>query len=272
MILTLLALILSFAGSWSIIAYHQIYVEPTAQSLFLMTAGSLWCPGIVALTFAHFEKIRLPVFADVGAAFPIAMGKGFLLTFLIAFANMPFGDYLTLDALRPIAPEAIRALEGIQYKASVIGYFMMICALTVITMKMLTFLGGELMWRGYLFEKVKHLGLLPASLLIGLLWGIWNAPFVILIGSIYPGDRWIGAIAVIPICLALSPLLCAQRFRGHPIIVPTVLYATLYLSSKLALKLFDGANPLYLGLHGLTGFLILIVVSFISVRLAVRSH
>lgn len=39
-------------------------------------------------------------------------------------------------------------------------------------------LGGELGWRGYLLPRLMPLGRVPASLLVGLVWGLWFLPLI----------------------------------------------------------------------------------------------
>jgi len=45
--------------------------------------------------------------------------------------------------------------------------------------------GEEAGWRGYLLHEWKHMQFWKASLFIGLIWGIWHAP-LILLGYNYP--------------------------------------------------------------------------------------
>lgn len=50
-------------------------------------------------------------------------------------------------------------------------------------------LGEELGWRGFQFEETKLLGFWRSSLLIGVLWGLWHAP-VIMMGYNYSGEPY----------------------------------------------------------------------------------
>ncbi len=53
--------------------------------------------------------------------------------------------------------------------------------------------GEELGWRGYLLPKLMPLGRVKATLLLGLIWGIWHAP-LIAVGFNYPGYPILGII------------------------------------------------------------------------------
>ena len=53
--------------------------------------------------------------------------------------------------------------------------------------------GEEAGWRGYLLHQWKHMQFWKASLFIGLIWGIWHAP-LILMGHNYPQHTQLGIL------------------------------------------------------------------------------
>jgi len=56
--------------------------------------------------------------------------------------------------------------------------------------------GEELGWRGYLLPKLMVLGKVKAYLLVGIVWGLWHLP-LILVRFTYPGQPFLGTLAFI---------------------------------------------------------------------------
>lgn len=57
-------------------------------------------------------------------------------------------------------------------------------------------IGEEIGWRGFLQQRFESLGLnfATSSLMVGLIWGIWHASAIILLGHNYPENRIIGVL------------------------------------------------------------------------------
>jgi len=63
--------------------------------------------------------------------------------------------------------------------------------------------GEEYGWRGYLQGELVKLGRAKGVLLVGLIWGIWHAP-VILMGYNYPGYPVAGVFLMTAYCVGLA--------------------------------------------------------------------
>lgn len=63
-----------------------------------------------------------------------------------------------------------------------------------ISLNALYAVGEEIGWRGFLQQKFESLGLsfITASLMVGLVWGIWHVSAITLLGYNYPENRIIG--------------------------------------------------------------------------------
>lgn len=63
--------------------------------------------------------------------------------------------------------------------------------------------GEEIGWRGWLHHALSPLGRWPAYGLIGVLWGFWHAP-LILLGHNYPDAPVLGVFLFVPFCVLTS--------------------------------------------------------------------
>ena len=82
-------------------------------------------------------------------------------------------------------------------------------------------LGEEYGWRGYLLPRLLPLGEIRATLLLGMIWGIWHLP-VLLIGLNYPSQPLWAALLVFIfniVILAFPFTWLYRASRGSPLVV-----------------------------------------------------
>lgn len=125
-------------------------------------------------------------------------------------------------------------------------------------------LGEEYGWRGYLLPRLLPLGEVKATLLLGMIWGLWHLPALV-IGLNYPSQPLWAVLLV----FALNILLLAFPFtwlyiasRGSPFVV-AVMHATLNAAGDgfTTPTHIPQGNPLVVGGGGLmTSALVLIIV------------
>jgi membrane protease YdiL (CAAX protease family) len=133
-----------------------------------------------------------------------------------------------------------------------------------ITISAVFTLGEELGWRGFLQRQFSHLAFWKASLLIGLIWGVWHAP-IILMGHNYPDHRVYGVGMMIAFCLLLAPLLSYVRLKSGSVLAPSIFHGTINSLAGIPLIMAVGGNDLTLGITGLSGFIVLISANLLII-------
>lgn len=83
--------------------------------------------------------------------------------------------------------------------------------------------GEEYGWRGVLAEELRPLGIWKATLLTGLLWGVWHAPIIMLGHNYGPEWGW-GIFAMVAWVTPLSFLLTWVRGRTGSVLAPAFLH------------------------------------------------
>lgn len=113
--------------------------------------------------------------------------------------------------------------------------------------------GEELGWRGYLLPKLMALGKVRAYLLVGIIWGLWHLP-LILIGFTYPGQPLLGALAFIALTTTFGIYLNELTLRYRSSILAGWVHGV-FNSQKLGVwtLLFPSVNPLLGGFGGIVG-------------------
>jgi hypothetical protein len=114
-------------------------------------------------------------------------------------------------------------------------------------------LGEEIGWRGFLLPRLLPLGKWRAYLLLGIIWGLWHAP-LILVGFNYPGYPFVGIVAMIGLTTALGVYINELTLRHHSTILAGWLHG-LFNSQGYGIWriLFPNINPLLGGMTGLIG-------------------
>ena len=146
--------------------------------------------------------------------------------------------------------------------ASMPSPFFVLPMLYVATLVMSPFVNGvfgfgeELGWRGYLLPKLMVLGKAKAYLLLGIVWGLWHLP-LILVGFTYPGQPVLGLLAFIALTTTLGIYLNELTLRHRSSILAGWVHGV-FNSQKLGIwpLLFPSVNPLVGGFSGVLGIMV----------------
>jgi uncharacterized protein len=133
--------------------------------------------------------------------------------------------------------------------------------------------GEEFGWRGYLLHKLMPLGEFRAALAVGLIWGLWHLP-VLLVGLNYPGANLATLVAVFLVATVLLSMLHARFYilSGGSVIVTALLHGSLNtFSDRLTDPEHLTGNPLVVGGGGVVAVVIAAMASALT-ALWLRHH
>jgi uncharacterized protein len=120
--------------------------------------------------------------------------------------------------------------------------------------------GEELGWRGFLLKETASAGFWKSAIFIGLIWGIWHAP-LILMGHNYPGFEVAGVFMMTLWCILLSPMFSYVTIKANNVIAAAILHGSLNAVAGLSIMPLAGSKPLLTGVTGLAGFLVLALLN-----------
>jgi membrane protease YdiL (CAAX protease family) len=108
--------------------------------------------------------------------------------------------------------------------------------------------GEELGWRGYLQPKLMLLGGRKTMLWMGLIWGVWHWPVILMghnYGLDYPGAPFLGPLAMVWFCFLIGTLLGWLTLRGGSVWPAVIGHASINSVAGLAALVSSAeANPL----------------------------
>jgi len=126
--------------------------------------------------------------------------------------------------------------------------------IAAVTVNALAGFGEELGWRGFLVNEFKEMNFIKASLIIGVIWGIWHAP-IILMGHNYPEHPQWGVLFMTVFCILLSFLFLYVTIKAKSVIAASVMHGSINAFFGITLMISRGGNDLILGLAGVSGFI-----------------
>jgi len=121
-------------------------------------------------------------------------------------------------------------------------------------------LGEELGWRGYLLKALQHKKLLPASLIIGIVWGLWHFP-LILLGHNYSQHPVAGVGMMVILCILLTPMMIYIVIKSKSVITAAILHGANNAIGGVTVLYLVGDNDITNGLTGVAGFITLLLVN-----------
>lgn len=134
--------------------------------------------------------------------------------------------------------------------------------------------GEEFGWRGLLLKETQELGFLKSNLLIGVIWGLWHAP-IILMGHNFPDYPIIGVGMMVLLTTALAFPFAYSRLKTKSILAPCVMHGMINGTAGSFAYFAHGGNDLIGGMAGVAGVIVISTVGvciFLFDRKFVREY
>lgn len=238
---------------------------PTNMTLIYVAASIL--PLLAILSLLSLAVLRFIEGRKAMRRVWLAWGSWrYWLTFSLAFAAY-YTLQTALNVIFRLGPTHLTPFptpEGVNPIAyTIIGAIGLLLFGSVISFG--TGFGEEYGWRGYLQSELFKLGRVRGVFLLGLIWGAWHWP-IVLMGHTYPGHPLIGMLMFLIICICLSIVLGYAVLRSGSVLLAAFLHSlnnvTVMQIGNVGLMPFDNAFS-FIGIYGIVP---LVIVALLVLR------
>ncbi|SKA99255.1 CAAX protease self-immunity [Agreia bicolorata] len=168
---------------------------------------------------------------------PIVAFLAMLLGGAFGLIRLDFVSFSGLDAAMAAAGQSVPGLS-----------IEMIVLINVVTLPIaivsssFAAFGEELGWRGWLLPNLRPLGTWPALLLVGVIWGVWHSP-IILLGYNYGRTDLLGVAMMTAWCVLLGVIFGWLRLRTASVWPAVIAHGALNAATTTWLVTFSAENP-----------------------------
>ncbi len=178
-------------------------------------------------------------------------------------ALMPGCEYNTdMSSMIPLdsATEEQREMLSMFMNPAVLVGITIISGLSAgVTINAVFAFGEEYGWRNYLVSALKEKKFICTSVFIGIVWGLWHFP-LILLGHNYPQHSVVGVFMMVVFCVLASFIETYFVMKTKSVFPAAIFHGTINAVAGLNVILVKGGNDLLNGLTGLSGFFVMAVV------------
>ena len=255
---------LSYALTWTFAALFRLS-DGEYESIYgpLLASACMFVPLLAVVIVQSLNRERL--FSNCGIRWKVNFWWffGWLLMPVISLLALAFSCLMpgvdfsaSNDVLASVTARA--AIPGIEMTPFLTGAVAIVSGLLAgITLNAVFAFGEEIGWRGWLLRQFKGARFLTASLLIGIIWGFWHAP-LILLGHNYPSNPVAGVFMMAALCVALTPMMQYVRLKSRSVIVAAIMHGTFNAVAGLTIMFVTGYNEFLAGCTGLAGILVML--------------
>lgn len=283
-------ILITFILSYSMIAlFYFLGGELNSLTGTVVAILYMFIPAlsvIIVEKLIHKQKIikplgisfRLNKWYWIAILFPLVTGL-LAIPISLLFSNVSYSPEMEGMFARfrdVMTPEEIEQMKNSFEKLPLHPFWISIAQglIAGVTINAVAAFGEELGWRGFLVKQFGKMTFLKASLIIGIIWGIWHAP-LILLGHNYPEHSQFGVLMMTFWCILLTPSFIYVRIKANSVIAAAVIHGTINGTAGIAIMLIKGGNDVLVGITGLAGFIALLIVTaliFVYDRWISRDH
>lgn len=280
-----LYILFSFAFSWTVALVMQLAHIKYGSPLSIIITAGLYMPAPALATFIIQKFIYKEGFKKYGWTFDKTAIRSILFSPLVAIA-LTFLTFAMIELLghSQILPQFgqidfsqqnlnSQLLELARGKVDTdkltlpdippgILFVVMIgqAIIASVTLSLPFTFGEEFGWRGLLLAETQAMGFLKSSVFIGLVWGLWHAP-VILMGHNYPHHPYFGIVMMCLFTLSVSPLFTYLRIKTKSIVGPCILHGMINATGAMYALYTSHGNELYTSVAGWAGIIAGIILT-----------
>ena len=129
-------------------------------------------------------------------------------------------------------------------------------------------LGEELGWRGWLLPKLLPLGIVPAILVSGVIWGLWHAPLILLGYNYGDAPGWLALAAMVGMTIVIGAVFSWLRIRSESVWPAALAHGSFNAAAGFSLVFVmagETFSPLEATILGWTGWLVPLILVIVLV-------
>ena len=259
--------------SWAVMAaaYWGLGINPkeTPEKFRLLATICMFFPMLTALVLQAIDKEKFNKAGLVNFKVSWPWLVAWLLPVVIVFACILVNGLLPSVELQYNAEQLIdqqgipeEQQELVRSQLSALPAWTMLLSsvfsamLAGITINAIVAFGEEYGWRCYLVDALCEVKFWKAALFIGVVWGLWHFP-LILMGFNYPNEPYWGVLLMVVLCILLCIIELYFVMKAKTMIVAVIIHGTFNAIAGLVLLFIHGGNDFLNGMAGLSGFIVM---------------
>ena len=280
-----LYLLLSFGISWLFALFMYLLHIKYGSITSMAIVALCYMPAPAIATFVIQKYVYKEGFAQYGWAFDRSNIKWFLLTplFFLALLLLSFGMVGLLGNTNLIPNFGQLDFSQVNFNTNFTNlvsskvdiskvklpqipawlFFIVSIIQGIIagcTINLPFMFGEEFGWRGLLLKETQKMGFFASNLFIGIVWGLWHAPIIIM-GHNYPNYPYWGIVMMCLFTTAISPTFAYIRLKTKSIIGACMLHGMINATGALFALFIANFNELYSSIAGWAGVLAGLIVT-----------
>lgn len=167
-----------------------------------------------------------------------------------------------IPGMENLSPEDMAKISAMQNPKAIIITTLVSGLFAGITINAIAAFGEEYGWRNYLVSLLKGRNFWVACLFIGVVWGLWHFP-IILMGHNYFIHRTAGVFMMVAMCLVMTPIELYLVLKAKSVYPAAIFHGTVNALAGATMLFISGGSDLINGVAGLSGIITMAVVTLI---------
>ena len=131
------------------------------------------------------------------------------------------------------------------------------------TINLLFAFGEEVLWRGFMWDRLKHLRNSTVSLITGFCWGVWHIPLVIQGYNYGLGNVLLGSLVFTVFCVAFSFLFTLLMRKAESAVLASALHGIFNAYAGIFIFVLVNPNPFIDGAIGIISIISMMICAWI---------